>query len=162
MFFDKRAVEKNQVVFHDVAAIEVRVHSKKNTVAVELTDFSVFYSQDSIAIAEASLKNGGSKVVVDAGQIVKVTKDKQGVVTRETLTKSWTDWIDYWSVDFNYESKREIIRVRRDLDLSTTPSADHPADEASAPLLKPGGELNPATPPIEDGSSEAIQEGKFE
>src|SRR5215204_4404338 len=29
---------------------------------------------------------------------------------------------------------------------STTPSADHPADEASAPLLKPGGELYPATP----------------
>ena len=33
----------------------------------------------------------------------------------------------------------------------TTPSADHPADEASAPLLKPGGELNPATPPSEGG-----------
>ena len=41
--FDKRAVEKNQVVFHDVAAIEVKPHIKKNTVAVELTDFSVFY-----------------------------------------------------------------------------------------------------------------------
>src|SRR5207244_3706570 len=35
---------------------------------------------------------------------------------------------------------------------STTPSADHPADEASAPLLKPGGELNPATPPIQEGN----------
>ena len=33
----------------------------------------------------------------------------------------------------------------------TTPSADHPADEASAPLLKPGGELNPATPPLKGG-----------
>ena len=39
--FDKRAVEKNQVVFHDVAAIEVKPHVKKNSVAVELTDFSV-------------------------------------------------------------------------------------------------------------------------
>ena len=28
---------------------------------------------------------------------------------------------------------------------------NHPADEASAPLLKPGGELNPATPPSEGG-----------
>ena len=43
--FDKRAVEKNQVVFHDVAFIEVKPHVKRNTVAVELTDFSVFYSQ---------------------------------------------------------------------------------------------------------------------
>ena len=57
--FDKRAVEKNQVVFHDVSFIEVKPHVKKNTVAVELTDFSVFYSQDSIANAEATLKNKG-------------------------------------------------------------------------------------------------------
>jgi hypothetical protein len=28
------------------------------------------------------------------------------------LTKEWTDWIDYWAVDFNFESKREIIRVK--------------------------------------------------
>ena len=111
--FDKRAVEKNQVVFHDVAAIEVKYDVKGMTVAVELTDFSVFYSQDSIANAEASLssnKKAGSKIVVEAGQIVKVSKDKDGVVTREQLTESWTDWIDYWSVDFDYESKKETIR----------------------------------------------------
>ena len=108
--FDKRAVEKNQVVFHDVAAIEVKPHVKKNSVAVELTDFSVFYSQDSIATAEATLKDKASKIVVEKGQIVKVSKDKNGIVTRESLTKKWTDWIDYWAVDFNFESKREIIR----------------------------------------------------
>jgi hypothetical protein len=109
--FDKRAVEKNQVVFHDVAAIEVKPHVKKNSVAMELTDFSVFYSQDSIAAAEASLKDKASKIVVEKGQIVKVSKDKNGIVSREVLTKKWTDWIDYWAVDFNFESKREIIRV---------------------------------------------------
>lgn len=112
--FDKRAVEKNQVVFHDVAAIEVKPLVKKNTVAVELTDFSVFYSQDSIANAEATLKDKGSKIVVERGQIVKVSKDAKGIVKREVLTKHWTDWIDYWAVDFNFESKREIIRVRSD------------------------------------------------
>jgi DNA modification methylase len=110
--FDKRAVEHNQVVFHDVAFIEVKPHVKGNRVAVELTDFSVFYSQDSIANAESSLKNKASKIVAEKGQIVKVTKDKDGIVTRETLTESWTDWIDYWSVDFDFESKREIIRVQ--------------------------------------------------
>jgi DNA modification methylase len=109
--FDKRAVEKNQVVFHDVAFIEVKPHVKRNTVAVELTDFSVFYSQDSIANAEVTLKNKGSKIVVERGQIVKVSKDKDGIITREQLTQHWTDWIDYWSVDFDFESKREIIRI---------------------------------------------------
>jgi DNA modification methylase len=112
--FDKRAVEKNQVVFHDVSYIEVKPHVAKNSVAVELTDFSVFYSQDSIANAEAAIKNKGSRIVVEKGQIVKVSKDKDGIVTREVLTKNWTDWIDYWSVDFDFENKREIIRVKND------------------------------------------------
>lgn len=110
--FDKRAIDKNQVVFHDVAAIEVKPHIKGSSVAVELTDFSVFYSQDSIANAEASLKDKSSKIVVERGQIVKVSKDAKGIITREELTTGWTDWIDYWSVDFDFENKREIIRVQ--------------------------------------------------
>ena len=110
--FDKRAVEKNQVVFHDVSFIEVKPHVKGNSVAVELTDFSVFYSQDSIANAEATLKDKSSRIVVEKGQIVKVSKDKDGIVIRETLTQNWTDWIDYWSVDFDFENKREIIRTQ--------------------------------------------------
>jgi DNA modification methylase len=116
--FDKRAVEKNQVVFHDVAAIEVKPIVKEGkkgqtgSVAVELTDFSVFYSQDSIKHAEETLGNKGSSIIAEKGQIVKVSKDAQGIVSREVLTKNWTDWIDYWAVDFNFESKREIIRVK--------------------------------------------------
>ncbi len=112
--FDKRAVEKNQVVFHDVSFIEVKPHVKKNAIAIELTDFSVFYSQDSIDHVAATLANGKNKIVVEQGQIVKVIKDKNGVVSREVLTGRWTDWIDYWSVDFDFESKREIVRVKRE------------------------------------------------
>ena len=108
--FDKRAVEKNQVRFYDVSFIEVKPHVTKNSVAIELTDFSVFYSQDSIETAEEQLKDKASKIVIDKGQIVKVSKDKNGIVTREVLTKKWSDWIDYWAVDFDWESKREIIR----------------------------------------------------
>ena len=110
--FDKRAVDKNQVVFHDVSFIEVKPHYQKNSLAVELTDFSVFYSQDSVAAAESALKDKSNKIVVEKGQIIKVSKDKNGVITREQLTRHWTDWIDYWSVDFDFESKREIIRVQ--------------------------------------------------
>ena len=53
------------------------------------------------------MKNGGSKVTVEKGQVVKITKDKNGVVTREVLTKKWTDWIDYWAVDFDFENARK-------------------------------------------------------
>ena len=112
--FDKRAIEKNQVVFHDVSYIEVKPHVKKNSIAVELTDFSVFYNQDTMDNAAASLGNGKNKIVVEAGKIIKVIKDKDGIVTREVLTQKWTDWIDYWSVDFNFESKREIVRAKNE------------------------------------------------
>ena len=27
------------------------------------------------------------------------------------LTKTWTDWIDYWAVDFDFENRREIVRM---------------------------------------------------
>lgn len=111
--FDKRAVERNQVVFHDVSYIEVKPHVKGTSVAVELTDFSVYYNQDTIANAEASLKDGGSRIVVENGQIIKVSKSKNGIVNREVLTKKWTDWIDYWAVDFNFESKKEIITIKK-------------------------------------------------
>ena len=116
--FDKRAVERDEVVFHDVAFIEVKplvTNGKKDTpptVAVELTDFSVFYAQDSIAEAEQKLKNRGSRIAVAKGQIVKVNRDANGVYSREVLTQHWTDWIDYWSVDFDFESQREMIRVQ--------------------------------------------------
>lgn len=107
--FDKRAVEKGQVVFHDVAYIEVKPHVKKNGVAVELTDFSVFYNQDSIREIEETLKEKSSKIAVENGQIIKISKDAKGIITREKLTRDWKDWIDYWAVDFNFESKKEII-----------------------------------------------------
>ncbi len=118
--FDKRAVEKNQVEFHDVSYIEVKPHVKRaskrtpGTVAIEIVDFSVFYNQDIVDNIVKNLKKGASRVVVENGTIIKVLKDKDGIVKREELTKKWTDWIDYWAVDFSFESKKEIICGKND------------------------------------------------
>jgi site-specific DNA-methyltransferase (adenine-specific)/adenine-specific DNA-methyltransferase len=118
--FDRRAVEKGQVRFHDVAYIEVtpRFDAKdKLKLAVELTDFSVFYTQGLLDSVAAELKEGKSEVVCDLrgdrGQLIKVSKNKQGVVDTEVITKQWTDWVDYWAVDFDYESRKEIIKVAK-------------------------------------------------
>ena len=118
--FDRRAVEKGQVRFHDVAYIEVtpRFDAKdKLKLAVELTDFSVFYTQGLLDSVAAELKEGKSEIVCDLrgdrGQLIKVSKDKQGVVETEVITKHWTDWVDYWAVDFDYESRKEIIKVAK-------------------------------------------------
>ena len=114
--FDKKAVEKGQVRFYDVAYIEakpiIRGRANAKEVAIELTDFSVFYNQDNTGEVEEKLRAGGSKVVIENGQVIKISKDKKTeIIEKEVLTKKWTDWIDYWSVDFDYESKKEIVRV---------------------------------------------------
>tara|TARA_Y100000034_G_scaffold129007_1_gene184641 strand:- start:460 stop:2622 length:2163 start_codon:yes stop_codon:yes gene_type:complete len=111
--FDKRAVEKNQVVFTDVSYIEVTPHYEEDRISIELADFSVFYNQDSIKHVEETLKNGSNKIVIDTGSIIKISKDKDGILKRDNLTKNWTDWIDYWAVDFNFEDKKEIIKVEK-------------------------------------------------
>ena len=113
--FDKRAVERNEVQFHDLSYVEVEPHIPGDgTIAVELTDFSVYYNQDIADNVVAKLNKGRDKVILRDGKIVKIAKDKEGHVTEEELTKSWTDWIDYWSVDFDYESRKEIVRTRND------------------------------------------------
>ncbi len=114
--FDKKAVEKGQVKFYDVAYIEVKpiIKGRGNVkdVSIELTDFSVFYNQDNTGEIEETLKAGGNKIVIENGQVIKISKDKNtDIVEREILTKKWTDWIDYWSIDFNFESKKEIVRI---------------------------------------------------
>jgi site-specific DNA-methyltransferase (adenine-specific)/adenine-specific DNA-methyltransferase len=85
------------------------------TVAVELTDFSVYYSQGLAEAIAADLKEGKSEVVCEQGKLIKLSKNKEGVITRDVLTKQWTDWVDYWAVDFDYESRKEIIKVAKNL-----------------------------------------------
>src|SRR3989339_352819 len=114
--FDKKAVEKGQVKFYDIAYIEVKpiIRGRGNSkeVAIELADFSVFYNQDNTGEVEEKLQSGGNKIIIENGQVIKISKDKEtDIIEREILTKKWTDWIDYWSVDFEFESKKEIVRV---------------------------------------------------
>ena len=109
--FDKRAVEKGQVKFYDVAFLEVKPKIKGKKVTVELKDFVTRYTQDDLTEIEQSLKKSSSKVVIENGQIIKISKNKEGILNREILTKIWHDWIDYWAVDFDYESKKEMIKL---------------------------------------------------
>lgn len=113
--FDKKAVEKGQVKFYDVAFIEakplVKGRGNDKEISIELIDFSVFYNQDDSGEVAEALRPGGSKVVVEDGQVVKISKDKKTEeISKEILTKKWSDWIDYWAVDFDFASRKEIIK----------------------------------------------------
>ncbi|HNB09248.1 MAG TPA: site-specific DNA-methyltransferase, partial [bacterium] len=111
--FDKRAVEKGQVKFFDVAYLNTKEKIKGKSITIELTDFVTHYTQDDIEELQQSMR-AGSTVVIEDGQIFKIEKEKNGIVTRTVLTKNWFDWIDYWAIDFNYEDKKEIIKIKNE------------------------------------------------
>jgi site-specific DNA-methyltransferase (adenine-specific)/adenine-specific DNA-methyltransferase len=140
--FDRRAIDKGQVVFHDISFVEATPrYDKKNKLAlsIELIDFSVYYTQGAADAAIAALKEGKSEVVCEQGQLYKVSKSKEGVVTKERLTKKWTDWVDYWAVDFDYTSRREIVKVQKGSGLSPVQalSGFEPAqDEVAMPQFE--------------------------
>ena len=118
--FDPRAVKKGQVKFYDVNYLKATASfvkdvapaapPKGSSVVVTLCDFVTRYTQDDIDSVEDNMRKG-SQVVIEKGQIFKLTKDKNGVLNKQVLTQDWHDWIDYWSVDFDYDSKKEIINV---------------------------------------------------
>jgi len=111
--FDKRAVEKGQAKFYDVAYLDCKLKIKNGELQITLTDFVTHYTQDDIEDIQQSMRVG-SKVVIENGQIFKIEKDKNGIINRTLLTENWFDWIDYWAIDFDYLSKKEIIKIKND------------------------------------------------
>ncbi len=111
--FDKRAVEKGQVKFFDVAYLNSKETVKGKTVTIELTDFVTHYTQDDVEDIQQSMRKG-SKVIIEDGQILKLEKSELGIITKTILTENWYDWIDYWAIDFDYLSKPEIIKIKKE------------------------------------------------
>ncbi|MDD2283977.1 MAG: DNA methyltransferase [Paludibacter sp.] len=116
--FDKRAVDKGQARFYDVAYLDAKVTKKPlpmdaTGVSIELTNFVTHYTQDDVEELQLSMR-ASNKVVIEDGQIIKIEKDKNGIITRTLLTENWYDWIDYWAIDFNYEDKKEIIKIKNE------------------------------------------------
>jgi len=113
--FDKRAVQAGQVKFHDVAYIDVNPTVKGNELTIELTEYSVGYQQDSVESAEFEVKKGDSKIVIEQGQVVKIEKSKDGIIKKTQLTRHWSDWVDYWAVDYDFENRKEIVNVKNQI-----------------------------------------------
>jgi len=112
--FDKKAVADGAVKFSEVGYLDVKIEVKKLEASIKLTDFSIFYSQDSLELDGDNLQKGKSKVVLDNGIIKKITKNKDGIVKIVDIATSWIDWIDYWAIDFNFEDRQELKLVKHD------------------------------------------------
>ena len=109
--FDKKITEEEHIVFYDMSYVEAKVHitpaakGRRFSVEVELIDFSACYTDEVLK----HKKQGKNDIFISKGMIYRRSKDNDDV---EPLTKHWTDWIDYWAVDFDFESRKEIIRTR--------------------------------------------------
>ncbi len=155
--FDKRAVDKGQVVFHDISFVEATPRydpKNKFAVSIELTDFSVYYTQGAFEAAIAAMKEGKSEVMCEQGQLYKVSKSKDGIVNKERLTRHWTDWVDYWAVDFDYMSRKEIIKVAKNMGLDSVIPANAGIQDAADPL--DSRRSLPSTP-IGGGNDEVVE-----
>lgn len=109
--FEKRAVANDEISFSDVAYIDVDINVKKDYLSIELTDYSVYYSQGSTSSHHEKIRKGGTAVIVENGKVYSIKKNEDKSIERTLLTKKWSDWVDYWSVDFDFESKKEIIKI---------------------------------------------------
>lgn len=112
--FDKKAVADGAVKFSEVGYLDAKIEVKKLDVSVMLTDFSIFYSQNSLELDGENLQKGKSKVVLENGVIKKITKNKEGIVNIEDIATSWVDWIDYWAIDFNFEDRPELKLIKKE------------------------------------------------
>lgn len=109
--FDKRAIEAGHVKFYDVGFVEAKPEVKGKKAKVALKDFGVFYVSEDLEGIVKDIKNGSSKIAIENGLIVKFEKDKEGNTVKKVMTKQWSDWIDYWAVDFDFGDRPEYITI---------------------------------------------------
>jgi DNA modification methylase len=107
--FDKKAIDQKAVRFADVGFLDVKLKVKGREVTIELSDFSIHYSQNVLELSGESLAKNKSSIILDDGKIKRITKDADGIVKITELTTKWQDWIDYWSIDFHFEDRKEIV-----------------------------------------------------
>ena len=80
----------------------------------------------------------GADIVLDVQRDLEVVAPVAAVLP--VSRKHWTDWVDYWAVDFNYESRKEIIKVPKGAGINTVqghlPGQEPPQRELELPAAE--------------------------
>ena len=108
--FDKKAVKKHQIIFYNTAYIDAQIITKKDEFSVKLRGYSVFDSDNQFEEALSELEKGEKREILMKNSIIRIHKDKDGKINKNIIKMKWDDWVDYWSVDFDFENKKEIIK----------------------------------------------------
>ncbi len=107
--FDSKAVKKHQIIFYNTAYIDAQIITKKDQFKVKLKGYSVFDSENQFEEALSELEKGEKREILMSNSIIKIQKNKDGKIIKDIIKMKWIDWIDYWSVDFDFENKKEFI-----------------------------------------------------
>jgi len=108
--FDKKAVKKHQIIFYNTAYIDAQIITKKDEFSVKLKGYSVFDSDNQFEEALSELEKGEKREILMKNSIIRIHKEKDGKINKNIIKMKWDDWVDYWSVDFDFENKKEIIK----------------------------------------------------
>lgn len=108
--FDKKAVKKHQIIFYNTAFIDAQIVTRKKEFCVKLKGYVVFDSDTLFEEALSELDKGEKREILMNNSIIKVEKGKDGKIKKQVIKMKWDDWVDYWSVDFDFENKKEIIK----------------------------------------------------
>jgi hypothetical protein len=108
--FDKKAVKKHQIIFYNTAFIDAQIITRKKEFCVKLKGYVVFDSDTLFEEALSELDKGEKREILMNNSIIKIEKGKDGKIKKQVIKMKWSDWVDYWSVDFDFENKKEIIK----------------------------------------------------
>ena len=108
--FDQTAVKNDQIIFYNTAYIDAEIIRKKNEFTVKLKGYSIFDSDNLFEEVLTNLKPNEKREILFKDSIIKITKDSKGKISKQVIKMRWFDWVDYWSVDFDFHSKKEIIK----------------------------------------------------
>lgn len=108
--FDKKAVKKHQIIFYNTAFIDAQIVTRKKEFCVKLKGYVVFDSDTLFEEALSELDKGEKREILMNNSIIKIEKGKDGKIKKQVIKMKWSDWVDYWSVDFDFENKKEIIK----------------------------------------------------
>lgn len=91
--------ENDDSQYKTAPSIEAALIRDQNGFRVELVNYAGALSNES----DEKTTRKKTRFAIENGLLVKIIRDKSGDPVHEVLTKHWSDWIDYWAVDFDFD-----------------------------------------------------------
>ena len=109
-----------------LAYFNAQMNVEELTAQITLLDFGLYCVGMDQEVSSENGKIKSSRIFVDSlGRLVRSISARHGETQIHLLTGTWSDWIDYWSVDFNYGSAKQI----------SSPSGDNSGSPEDKPVF---------------------------